>query len=82
MKSIVELIDYIKKHDGKTLDKESFTKYFWIYEGMKRSIENGPTKGMSVVMMWQEGIKIELYKELKKNGVDVIGIDDYWITKC
>lgn len=82
MNSIVELIDYIKQHDGETLDKESFSKYFWIYEGMKRSIENGPTKGMSVVMMWQENIKIELYKELKKNGVNVIGIDDNWINKC
>lgn len=81
MKSIVELIDYIKQHDGETLDKESFSKYFWIYEGMKRKT-NPPEAGVGAAMMWQEGIKIELYKELKKNEVDVIGIDDYWITKC
>ena len=81
MNSITELIDYIKREDGSHLDKKGFTKYFWVYEGIKRKV-NPPESGFNTNMIWQSNIKIELYKELKKNGISVTGIDDYWITKC
>lgn len=80
MNTVSELIEYIKKENIDSVNREMFYKYFWIFEGIRRSSDkSAPTKGFSAVMNWHEKTKIELFKTLKENGISVTDINEHWV---